>query len=1184
MAEGIEVQSALEAVSEPSGKRKGTIIKKIVMHGFKSFGKRTELLFGKDFNCIIGPNGSGKSNVLDALCFVLGKSSSKSLRAERSASLIYNGGKTKKPSKFGEVSIYFDNTDRVFPSDDDTVKVTRLVKPSGQSVYKINDKTRTRQQILDLLALAKINPDGYNIILQGDIVRLVEMSPVSRREIVEEVAGISVYEEKKQQALRELEKVDQRLGEAEIVMKERQGYLNALKKDRDQAMKYKGLNDKIKVNKASYLKKRIDKKEAAKKQFDEKIAKYQVKFDAFQEKIKKLRDDIQKKREDIKTITQEVEEKGDKEQREMSKHLEKLRVELATNKTRIGSCRNEINRIHLRKNQLQQNMDDLLEKTKALEDAQEELQEVKAQKEKLKSEIEQKIADFKKKHNLGEEAEKIEIQIEDLDKDIEEKQKQINALREKQQEYLRENDKIEFQLQAIDERIDKVKEVEKEHQSEIKALKQRQAEFKKATVELNQLLTKDSSLAAEIAKLRQSLHTDREELAKLEIKQISIQESQSGNIAVKKILANKNKLGGVFGTVAELGQVSSKYSLALEIAAGPRMNSIIVKDDAIAAKAITFLKSNKFGHATFLPLNKVKARDAVVKKYVKENGVHGLAIDLIKFDSELQPAFAYVFGSTLVVDNIEAARKIGVGKVRMVTVDGDLVESTGAMTGGFRQKRKGGFKEAEVGEQLEKLSMNVDSGEKEFADLQQGKQKNEEAIERLRALKAELEGEIIKSEKSLHLDTEDLEASQNYKEELSEKKKAVEESLSKVIEEISEINRGLADAKIGKQKLRSEISELRNPILLAELNTFEQKRHELTEQIVKLDAEMKGFDIQIRDILGRDKDNTAKILKDIEKEEEGFNGEIKDLKEKIKHDEKFVKEKEVEQQKFYTAFKKLYAERNKLTDEISKVENDIFKNEDVSRQEEFKLNALSLENAKVKAELAGFNAEFEQYRGIELNLRKSEEDLKREISQFERLRENIGSVNMRALEIYDKAEREYNILLEKKDTLREEKESVLLLMAEIDSKKKELFLQTFENVNKHFGEIFTMLSNKGEASLVLEEPENIFEGGLRIMVRLTGNRFMDIRSLSGGEKTMTALAFLFAIQEFDPASFYILDEVDAALDKANSQKLGDLIRAYCGKAQYVVISHNDHVISKADTLYGVSMNEHGISKVLSLKI
>src|SRR3989338_4313823 len=242
----IPVASAPLAVAELS---KTTKINRMVIQGFKSFAKHTELIFGPGFNCILGPNGAGKSNVLDSLCFVLGKSSSRELRAEKSANLIYNGGKTKKPAKHGEVSIYFDNESKVFLTDDKEVKITRIVRENGQSIYKINDKTVTRQQITNLLSLAKIDPDGYNIILQGDIIRFVEMHPEQRRLLIEDIAGISVYEDKKHKAMLELEKVEQHLRETDLILTERNTYLKELKKDRDQAMKYKEMNDTIKMNK-----------------------------------------------------------------------------------------------------------------------------------------------------------------------------------------------------------------------------------------------------------------------------------------------------------------------------------------------------------------------------------------------------------------------------------------------------------------------------------------------------------------------------------------------------------------------------------------------------------------------------------------------------------------------------------------------------------------------------------------------------------------------------------------------------------------------------------------------------------------------------------------------------------------------------------------------------------------------
>src|SRR3989338_7129652 len=338
---------------------KSTRINKMVMHGFKSFAKHTEILFGGSFNCVLGPNGAGKSNVLDALCFVLGKSSSRDLRAEKSANLIYNGGKAKKPAKHGEVSIYFDNTSKVFPTEDNEVKITRIVRHNGQSIYKINDKAMTRQQITNLLSLAKIDPDGYNVILQGDIIKFVEMHPEDRRTLIEDIAGISVYEEKKRKAMLELEKVEQHLRETELIMTERSTYLKELKKDRDQALKYKDMSDRIKQNKASYLKIKIDKKDDERKKIQEKIDAGNRDIENLRGKISNLKLENEEKKRQIESISKEIEEKGETEQLKLNKEVETLKIELTKNNSRTDTCRSELGKIKQRRSDLKSSIDDI---------------------------------------------------------------------------------------------------------------------------------------------------------------------------------------------------------------------------------------------------------------------------------------------------------------------------------------------------------------------------------------------------------------------------------------------------------------------------------------------------------------------------------------------------------------------------------------------------------------------------------------------------------------------------------------------------------------------------------------------------------------------------------------------------------------------------------------------------------
>jgi len=461
---------------------------------------------------------------------------------------------------------------------------------------------------------------------------------------------------------------------------------------------------------------------------------------------------------------------------------------------------------------------------------------------------------------------------------------------------------------------------------------------------------------------------------------------------------------------------------------------------------------------------------------------------------------------------------------------------------------------------------------------------NDQLISRLRILKAELEGDIIKTEKSLHLDSGDSSLDGDEKKKLAIKSSELDDQIDEIQDTISEKNREFAQAKIKRQELRDKVMDLRNPSKLAELKTFEEKKLELRSEIVNFKGELQGIIGQMDSVIGPEGRRILDIIKQHEKEESAFIKEQLDIKEKVGKKEKSLAEKEEQEKEFYEQFKELFNQRSKLSDEVNAAENKIATMNTESRTFELKNNALSLENAKLKAELAGFKEEDKDFQNVEPYVEKNRDVIRRELNEFDRMKEQLGAVNMRALEIYEEVETEYHQLQEKKETLRTEREDVLLMMNEIDSKKKELFMRTFEALEANFKRIFSTLLVKGDASIVLENQNDPFAGGVEIKVRLTGKRFMDIRSLSGGEKTMTALAFLFAVQEYQPASFYIMDEVDAALDKKNSGRLAELIRSYCDKAQYIVISHNDGVIAEADTLYGVSMNEHGMSKLTSLKL
>ena len=522
-----------------------TRINRITIHGFKSFAHKTDILFQDKYNCILGPNGSGKSNIGDAICFVLGRLSAKSMRAEKASNLIFNGGKSKKPSSEGTVEIVFSNESKIFQDPANEIAISRTITKDSSSIYRINGKKKTRTEVLDFLSQARVNPEGYNIILQGDITRFVEMSGQERRKLIEEVSDVSLYEEKKHKALLELSKVEEKLSSAEIILKERKTYLKELKKDRDQALEFKEIKEKIDSSKATFVHYQITEKEEVKAKYDKEIDLHQEKIKDAEQKIEQLKEKISQAKKEIVDINHEIEQKGEKEQLKVHKEIEDLKINLAKDKTRISSLKDEINKIEQRKDQFQEELKELEQKAVSFNNAQKETIQLKERKKSELNELEQKINDFKKKNKI-ETSQDLEKEIEEKEKLIEQKEEEIQRIRQQQQEALREKDKLEFHIQTIDEKIKKVKSVEHENKEQIKQLQQLKSDFKNATLRLNQLLDQDSSFASQLANARRKLVESQEKHAKLNAKTISLQAGIESNTAIKSILDNKKQFKGVF--------------------------------------------------------------------------------------------------------------------------------------------------------------------------------------------------------------------------------------------------------------------------------------------------------------------------------------------------------------------------------------------------------------------------------------------------------------------------------------------------------------------------------------------------------------------------------------------------------------------------------------------------------------
>ncbi|MBS3156194.1 AAA family ATPase [Candidatus Woesearchaeota archaeon] len=1087
------------------------------------------------------------SNIADLITFVLGKSSAKSMRAEKSANLIYNGGKNSNPYKEAEATIVFDNSDSIFSLKDKNISVSRIIRQSGNSLYKINGKKMTRQQVLDFLNSAHIDPDGHNIVLQGDIVRFMEMRPEERREIIEEISGISVYQEKKQKAMRELEKFQFKLGEIEIIMTERNAHLRELKNERDQAVRYRELETLVKRSKATLIDLEIKRKNDELVKLETDVKKHNDYKKSIEERINSLVKEIGDRKKEIESINENIERKGEKEQVELHREVETMKEELIMKTNRFDTLKNELSRIINRKKQLKLDRDELEKR----------INETKGMISKLESE---KI-DIRKQEEVLIKSRK-DDHDDSLEGSIERKQELFYSTKEKEQQILREVDKATYLLEEIEKKFGASS---GGNPGDITGLKK---EFKKVAEELNKKLNDDSMYSSQLGKARREIVEKNEQLATLRARDVGRREVTAADFSVKQIL--KSGIKGIHNTVGDLGEANKKYSMALEVAAGSRINGVVVEDDQIASTCIKYLKDKKMGIVAFLPLNKMRTID--IPSIKKGNGVHGPALELIKFDPRFKNVFSYVFGNTLVVDNVEVARKVGIGKVRMVTLEGDLMEPSGAMIGGYRKRRQGaGFKEKDISEEIIKLESQVSELQNKIDVLDKNRSENEVGIIKLREVKTNLEIDIMKIEKTSGV--VDMDKLNKEKKELSSKLSILNKELENVQDDVKSLARELTLLKEKKQKELTEKG----------MSSTEAKRTSIRERLASLESDVKNMKSQLDTMLIPEYDKIGKIMKDHDKETEEFTSEMKTVDAYLKENRVKLREKENKEKKFYSEFKDLFNKRNKLQDQLGQRETTLAREEERLNSLNSKFNTFSIEKARLIAETEELNKEFEPFLNVKLRKGISFEDLRGDIKSNEKDLEKFGNVNLKALEAYESLEKEYKILEEKADTLKQEKEDVISMMHEIESKKKDLFMKTYSSIEKNFKEIFNRLTTKGQAHMELEDKEDPFNGGLDIKVRITGNKYLDIKGLSGGEKTMAALAFIFSIQEYKPASFYLMDEVDAALDKTNSTKLSKLIEQYSKKAQYIVISHNDAVISEADQIYGVSMKE-GVSKIVSLKI
>lgn len=1167
-------------------------IKEIELQNFKSFGKKVKIPFFDDFTTISGPNGSGKSNIIDGILFALGLSSSRVLRAEKLTDLIFNGDGSRGRD-FAQVTICFDNKDREMPVDSDEVVITRKVRQTESgyySYYYFNEKAVGLTDIHNYLSKAKITPEGYNVVMQGDVTNIIEMTTTERRKIIDEIAGVAEFDEKKEQALNELEIVRERIERVDIILAEVDDQLAKLKQERDQALKYQSLRDEKRKYEGYIL---LAKLKDAKNELDKLTGEIQDKENKKEEFIKLVDERKQELREiedRLSGLNSLILQKGEDEQIALKKEIESIRGENSRCVSTIEIAENEINDIESQKRKAFIEIDSIQGKVAEFNDK---LNEETRRRETISGEINDKNTQLLViKSKIAE----VDARFAETRDRLAEAKQKLESLKNEKNELMREEDRL---LDAIRRKSSEARDRELEIQDSLSRIQS--ADFDANNVkarieEINaskQELSKDFSdleknrvqIKSVIADIEEKLRILQQEYAKSEARIKAAAELNYSEPVESILRARKNKeLPGIYGTIAELGKVDKKYSVALEIAAGARMQSVVVDNDEDAARAINYLKEKRLGRVTFLPLNKMESMQK--RSRAEKEGIIDYAINLVEYDKKFDPAFWYVFKDTLVSDNLATARRLMGGR-RLVTLEGELIEKAGAMTGGtIRSKLSFASGEAE---NIKKIAEEITEHEGRRKSAVNKLDKFEEHLGAAKAQSSGFDNEITKlgmqmteiKSRGTRL-AEVIETRKNELKDIEAARVAIKKDMDSVEEQKREKDDGI-------NALLGEIGKIEERLSGSEVPEFTNKASGIEEEIQRLDGRVRDIEAGINAITLERKyaqakiDETKEQVSLFDKKKNEHRERINALKERIKTLESELNLKNTREKELGGELLELQNKRALVQKEYASIKERL---EDVLRmQSDMERNLLALYSTKdaLTEQIIRLDNEI-----AELGIARDEEvpsseSIAQRIMALTRAMEKLEPVNMRAIDEYNEVETRQKDLKSRRDTLFHEREEILLRIGKYEEMKKEAFMDTFKGINEQFKQVFAELS-EGTGELFLEKPDEPFSGGMTIKAQPSEKTLQRLEAMSGGEKSLTALSLLFAIQQYRPAPFYAFDEIDMFLDGINAEKVARRIQKAAANAQFIVVSLRKPMIEAAKRTIGVSMQERNVSSVTGIKL
>jgi len=1159
-------------------------IREIEIDNFKSFANKVAIPFLDGFTTISGPNGSGKSNIIDSVLFALGLSSSRTLRAEKLFHLINTHNKRSDAI----VKITFGDKD-----NQNLLTVARKIKKSSagyNSIYYLNDKIATLSEIHELLSKHNISPGSYNVIMQGDVTSITNTTPNERRKILDEIAGVADFDRRIEQAEKELETVEQRVDKSNIILNEIDIRLSQLEEERAHALKYQKLKDeKHELESKLSIVKYFDIKTSIERLHESILDANKTKKEE-EQKLNELTKNLEQFKEKLLEVSNLVKIKGEDEQIEIKRQIEGLKGSVARKNDAVNYVDKQVN----------DNISAVENSKDAIIKLKEKIEDTTLRIDNKKDEI--KIIENNIKREK-EELDKFVSQMSSINQTADQNIEKRNLLRNRLEARKDEENLIIKEKLPLEEKFSRYKKEIEESKTLIEQLEENKKLFSSKqeiltdqidmlTGELKDFEIRQKNALYELDKVKNeindssySINLAYKKVTQLEANKRATEDAFFGK-AVDTIM--NSGLEGVHAPLAQLGQVDKQYSTALEIAMGGRMTFIVVDDDEVASAAIEILKSSDSGRATFLPLNKIKSAPANMRT-PNEKGVIDYAINLVDFDDIYRPAFFHALGDTVIVEDLNVARKLA-GKYRMVTLDGSLIEKTGSMTGGSTKKRGLRFSQSDD-EELNTFKDRLRELESKKEELEYKKIDLESKLDKVRHEYSSTMNEVNRKKIELENVVKNLSESDIN---IASRKKLVEEytpQLDIFEKSLKEFEEKLSTISFDIKHLKDEIEGVENKIPKDELSRLndltDSVKFEIDNnksKIANCNNEIKGMQMEIdfnKEGIHVQEERIEKLLKDNETfmlEKETHKAEIVQTEEKLKELDEKVKQigsKLIELQK----------ERDELNNELLNAEKRKNIAESKIERIDEQVEAYKARRKELEPELFAIREELVNA-GYEIStLQKMEistEEVLKNINKFQKRMEDMEPVNMRALTEYDEVQNRKNELKNKLDTLSNERRQIIERMESYEDLKRKSFMDTFNNVNINFRDIFAGLSD-GEGQLILENPDDPLAGGLTIEAQPRGKKMQRLESMSGGEKSLTALAFVFSVQRYLPAPFYAFDEVDMHLDGINVEKLAEMIKTQSSNTQFIVVSLRKPMIESADRTVGVTQKDSGITKVTGVR-